>query len=302
MTDARRRGFTPDSGQRMETTGDSGPGGEPAAGSRAPGATPGAGRPEDAAAGSRAPGPRPALAARGRRRRRPRARNHAPRWQARRRRRLPRDPAGCRGPGRGVADHRVPGCQRGLAAGRPPAGRSASTGRRRPRLHGQPPGPRGGDRPEHHGRRVVHDIADPYFSSIAAGLIDVAHPLRLLVCVSSTADQRGGGARVRLPDARPAGPRGDPDRQPVGRRGGQLPRCARRSARSPGPVAGPSASARTCSASTRSCRRTPRGPRRWPGRWSCWATAGSPCWPGRAGCSPPGTGWPGSRPAWPPGR
>src|ERR1700683_5106435 len=33
---------------------------------------------------------------------------------------------------------------------------------------------------------VVHDIADPYFSSIAAGLIDVAYPRRLLVCLSST--------------------------------------------------------------------------------------------------------------------
>jgi LacI family transcriptional regulator len=33
---------------------------------------------------------------------------------------------------------------------------------------------------------VVHDIADPYFSSIAAGLIEVAEPQRLLVCMSST--------------------------------------------------------------------------------------------------------------------
>jgi LacI family transcriptional regulator len=33
---------------------------------------------------------------------------------------------------------------------------------------------------------VVHDIADPYFSSIAAGLIDVADPHQLLVCLSST--------------------------------------------------------------------------------------------------------------------
>jgi len=34
---------------------------------------------------------------------------------------------------------------------------------------------------------VVHDIADPYFSSIAAGLIEVADARRLLVCLSSTA-------------------------------------------------------------------------------------------------------------------
>ncbi len=39
---------------------------------------------------------------------------------------------------------------------------------------------------------VVHDIADPYFSSIAAGLMDVAHPLRLLVCLSSTTDREAG--------------------------------------------------------------------------------------------------------------
>jgi LacI family transcriptional regulator len=39
---------------------------------------------------------------------------------------------------------------------------------------------------------VVHDIADPYFSSIAAGLMDVAHPLRLLVCLSSTSEREAG--------------------------------------------------------------------------------------------------------------
>jgi LacI family transcriptional regulator len=33
---------------------------------------------------------------------------------------------------------------------------------------------------------VVHDIADPYFSSIAAGLIEMADAQRLLVCMSST--------------------------------------------------------------------------------------------------------------------
>ncbi len=32
---------------------------------------------------------------------------------------------------------------------------------------------------------VVHDIADPYFSTIAAGLMDVANGRRLLVCLSS---------------------------------------------------------------------------------------------------------------------
>ncbi len=39
---------------------------------------------------------------------------------------------------------------------------------------------------------VVHDIADPYFSSIAAGLIDVAYTNGLLVCMSSTAAREAG--------------------------------------------------------------------------------------------------------------
>ena len=64
---------------------------------------------------------------------------------------------------------------------------------------------------------VVHDIADPYFSSIAAGLIDVAYTNGLLVCMSSTAAREAGEARVRLAHARPAGQGGDPDRQPVRR-------------------------------------------------------------------------------------
>ena len=34
---------------------------------------------------------------------------------------------------------------------------------------------------------VVHDIADPYFSSIAAGLVELAEARGLLVCMSSTA-------------------------------------------------------------------------------------------------------------------
>jgi LacI family transcriptional regulator len=39
---------------------------------------------------------------------------------------------------------------------------------------------------------VVHDIADPYFSSIAAGLMAVTRPLRLLVCLSSTTEHEAG--------------------------------------------------------------------------------------------------------------
>ncbi len=39
---------------------------------------------------------------------------------------------------------------------------------------------------------VVHDIADPYFSSIAAGLIEVTYPRQLLVCLSSTSAGEAG--------------------------------------------------------------------------------------------------------------
>jgi len=38
---------------------------------------------------------------------------------------------------------------------------------------------------------VVHDIADPYFASIAAGLIEVADARQLLVCMSSTSAAEG---------------------------------------------------------------------------------------------------------------
>jgi LacI family transcriptional regulator len=39
---------------------------------------------------------------------------------------------------------------------------------------------------------VVHDISDPYFSSIAAGLIEVAYARDLLVCISSTSRREAG--------------------------------------------------------------------------------------------------------------
>src|SRR5260221_9381844 len=45
---------------------------------------------------------------------------------------------------------------------------------------------------------VVHDIADPYFSSIAAGLIDIAYPRRLLVCLSSVPGEAGEQEDVAL--------------------------------------------------------------------------------------------------------
>jgi LacI family transcriptional regulator len=39
---------------------------------------------------------------------------------------------------------------------------------------------------------VVHDIADPYFSTIAAGLMEVAYARQLLVCLSSTSAAEPG--------------------------------------------------------------------------------------------------------------
>jgi LacI family transcriptional regulator len=39
---------------------------------------------------------------------------------------------------------------------------------------------------------VVHDIADPYFSSIAAGLIEVATDRELLTCIASTSTREAG--------------------------------------------------------------------------------------------------------------
>ena len=56
---------------------------------------------------------------------------------------------------------------------------------------------------------VVHDIADPYFSSIAAGLIEVADAQRLLVCMASTpaaeAAEREYVALMRAQRARAVG-------------------------------------------------------------------------------------------------
>jgi LacI family transcriptional regulator len=69
----------------------------------------------------------------------------------------------------------------------PAAGAARQPGRHRARLHRQPAGPGGRHRAEHDVGVVVHDIADPYFSSIAAGLIEAAEARQLLVCMSSTA-------------------------------------------------------------------------------------------------------------------
>ena len=40
---------------------------------------------------------------------------------------------------------------------------------------------------------IVHDISDPYFSSIAAGVIEAARSKQLLACLSSIPAARGGG-------------------------------------------------------------------------------------------------------------
>ena len=62
---------------------------------------------------------------------------------------------------------------------------------------------------------VVHDIADPYFSSVASGLIEVADARRLLVCMSSTpAAGPGEGGDLpaqRVPGRDVVGPAADED-------------------------------------------------------------------------------------------
>jgi len=45
---------------------------------------------------------------------------------------------------------------------------------------------------------VVHDIADPYFSSIAAGLIEIASRSHMLVCMSAAASETGEREYVSL--------------------------------------------------------------------------------------------------------
>ncbi len=88
---------------------------------------------------------------------------------------------------------------------------------------------------------VVHDIADPYFSSIAAGLIEVAYSRGLLVCISSTAageaSEREYVSLMRAQRARAViliGSRSDDERPG--------PAWPPRSAPSAGPAAGSSAS------------------------------------------------------------
>jgi LacI family transcriptional regulator len=48
---------------------------------------------------------------------------------------------------------------------------------------------------------IVHDISDPYFSSIAAGVIDVARSRQLLACMSSTPADSGGAAPGAVAEA-----------------------------------------------------------------------------------------------------
>ena len=67
---------------------------------------------------------------------------------------------------------------------------------------------------------IVHDIADPYFSSIAAGLIEVSHAGGAARHRVEHGRGRGGGTGIRLADAGPAGPLGGAGRQPLGRHRG----------------------------------------------------------------------------------
>jgi len=126
---------------------------------------------------------------------------------------------------------------------------------------------------------VVHDIADPYFSSIAAGLIAVADTSRLLVCMSSTpaseAAERQYVALMRAQRARAViliGSRTD-DAAARTALGGEV-----------AAFSGMIVSTPSRGWPTQTTRPPWRAPTPWPAPWPHWATAGSPSWPGRAGC------------------
>ena len=108
---------------------------------------------------------------------------------------------------------------------------------------------------------MVRDIDDPYFSSIAAGLMEATDTHQLLVCISSTSSGEQGEreyvALMRAQRARAVVLIGSRSRNTAAREA-----LRRRSARSPAPAAGFPASDRTCSASTRSCRKTRPAQRR----------------------------------------
>ena len=167
--------------------------------------------------------------------------------------------AGCRGPGRGVADHRVPRCERPCRQRR--VGKALAdrvhkaaadlgyTANLQPRAVATGQSTMIGV--------ALRDIADPYFSSIAAGLIEVATASGHFVCMSSTAAsedaEREYVALMRAQRARAVvlvGSRSDDKAARAAR--------ARNSPRSPAPAGGRPASGRTSSAWTRCSRRTGR--------------------------------------------
>ena len=130
---------------------------------------------------------------------------------------------------------------------------------------------------------VVHDIADPYFSSIAAGLIEVADAQAATGLHVEHPGRRSGRARVRGADARAAGraviligSRTDDDeardalRAEIAaftRSGGRAV-CVGQDLLGVDTILPENAA----------------GARPWPGPWSRSGTAASPSWPGRAAC------------------
>jgi LacI family transcriptional regulator, galactose operon repressor len=125
---------------------------------------------------------------------------------------------------------------------------------------------------------VVHDIADPYFSSIAAGLIEAAGARGLLVCMSSTsateAAEREYVALMHAQRARAV--------ILIGSRSDDV--SARNALRAEIAAFTRSGGRAVCVGQDLLDVDTPRVPKPWPEPWSRSATAVSPCSPGRTAC------------------
>ncbi len=132
---------------------------------------------------------------------------------------------------------------------------------------------------------VVHDIADPYFSSIAAGLIEVADAAA--GCWSACparrpheAAEREYVALMRAQRARAVILIGSRSDDAAGRDALRAEIAAFTRSGGRAVCVGPGPARRGHDR----CRRTRRARTPWPARWPRSGTAGSPCSPGRAAC------------------
>ncbi len=145
---------------------------------------------------------------------------------------------------------------------------------------------------------LVHDIADPYFSSIAAGVMKAAEERRLLVTLGSTmrrpereleylAALRGQRSRAVIL----AGSRVDDPGLLTSLR--EQVEAFEKSGGRVVVISQQKLAVDTVVLENR------RGARELAAELVTLAIAGSPCWPVRSGCSPRGTGCRGSAAGWP---